>query len=309
MLKRPLASREPAVDPLDADRSALVLRPGDPVRNRLLERVGGSKVADPPSPAEEALANAVIADPVLAQVAGEVRGDPDAIALLIHGSRAIGLAGPDSNYDFITIVRDAVYHERSVRGTLTERRFRSELPTIEITYESLGRLRRIAQRGGSRAKMFASATVLVDKSGEITPLVSATLAGGEPPYERVIGEYDGYLNGFAHSLKSSSRGDDLGARAHAAQSGLHLVKALFALEGKSAPYLDQLTLRLSELDEAQGWRAGFLHGALLRLLYAPDPPFQQMLDRRVSRLMDSRGIRHQWRHDLELVRRVRYDEL
>jgi hypothetical protein len=25
--------------------------------------------------------------------------------------------------------------------------------------------------------------------------------------------------------------------------------------------------------------------------------------------MDSRGIRHEWRYDLELLRRVRYDEL
>jgi hypothetical protein len=110
-------------------------------------------------------------------------------------------------------------------------------------------------------------------------------------------------------LKSWSRGDDLGTRAHAAASAAHLTKALFGLEGKVAPYPDLWSARFDELDDSQGWQPGFFRGAVLRLFSSPDPPFQQMLERRVGRLMEVRGIRHQWRNDLHRLRAVRYDEL
>jgi hypothetical protein len=305
MLKSPVAPGDVAADLRADDRSALVQSPETNGGTGPPEGVEGS-YADPIVVAER-LASAV--DPVLLQVADEVRDDPGAAGLLLQGSRAVGLNSPVSNYNFITVLHDAAYEQRCERGTLVEWRFRSKSPIVEITFESLDGLRRRARDGGTRAGVFASSIVVLDKSGEIAALASAVVAGGEPANELVTEEYDRYLNGFAHSLKSSSRGDDLGARAHAAESALHLVRALFALEGKSPPYLDQLWVQLSVLDDAQGWRAGFLRGALLRLLYAPDPPFQQMLDRRVSRLMDSRGIRHEWRHDLELLRLVKYDEL
>jgi hypothetical protein len=307
MLKSLVAPGDVAApDPRDVDRSALGMNPDDNGRTGLLVGVQGSQAAYPPALADPL---ASIVDSVLTEVASEVLDDPGAVGLLLHGSRALGTAGRDSNYDFIAIVNDSAYAQRKERGTLEELRFRSAHPMVAIAYESLGRLRRSARRGGVRAGVFADSRVLVDKTGDIKPLVSSMIAGREPPFELVTEEYDGYLNGFSHSLKASSRGDDLGARAHAAEAGLHLLRALFALEGKSPPYLDQLSVRLSELDDAQGWRPGFLRSAMLRLFYAPDPPFQQMLDRRVSRLMDSRGIRYKWRHDLEQIRRMRYDEI
>jgi hypothetical protein len=307
MLKRPVAAGDVAANLRDFDRSTLVLSLDATGGTGPLAGIPGPNVVDRRSAAAAFLPIAV--DSVLTEVTKEFRDDPDAVGLLVHGSRGFGVAGPDSNYDLIAIVSDAAYARRRERGTLVERRFRSASPPVAIAYESLDRLRHGARRGGSRVEAFASSIVVLDKSGEIEQLVSATVAGGEPAYEQVTSEYDGYLNAFVHSLKSSSRGDDLGARAHAAEAGLHLVRALFALEGKAAPYLDQLSVRLSELDDAQGWRPGFLRGALLRLLYAPDPPFQQMLERRVSRLMDSRGIRHEWRHDLTRLRDMNYDEL
>jgi hypothetical protein len=306
MLKSPVAPGDVAApDPRDVDGSALGRNPDDNGRTGLLVGVPGPHATDPSA---LAVPIAGTVDSVLTEVVNEVLDDPGAVGLLLHGSRALGTAGRDSNYDFIAIVSDSAYAQRREHGTLEERRFRSAHPMVAIAYESLERLRRSAHRGGARAGVYANSRVLVDKTGDITQLVSAMIAGSEPAYELVTEEYDGYLSGFTHSLKASSRGDDLGARAHAAEAGLHLVRALFALEGKSPPYLDQLS-RLSELDDAQGWRPGFLRGALLRLFYAPDPPFQQMLDRRVSRLMNSRGIRYNWRHDLEQLRRVKYDEL
>lgn len=303
MLKNPAAPSDLEAVERDIDR------PLSPGFRRGTALVGGFQEhgnADPPTVPGSLLGNV---DSVLMQVAGEIRDDPDALGLLLHGSRAAGTARPDSSYDLIAILNHAAYGQRKQRGTLEERRVRRGWPMVAITYESLGRLRDSAHRGGFRAAMVATSIVLVDKGGDINPLVTASVAAREPAYKRVSREYDRYLNGFTHSLKSSMRGDDLGARAHAAEGALHLLRALFALEGKSPPHLDQLSFPLSELEDALGLRTGFLGGALLRLFYAPDPPFQQMLDRRVSRLMDSRGIRHTWRHDLEQVRRLKYDEL
>ncbi|HEX2193865.1 MAG TPA: hypothetical protein VHK63_02755 [Candidatus Limnocylindria bacterium] len=258
-------------------------------------------------PADPAIGDALL-DPVVAGVMAEVRSDPDGLGLLLHGSRRFGRGGPTSSYDFIVIVHDQAHEERARRGTLVEHRFSSDAPPVEIAHESIGQLRRMASTGDAPPPL-GSAAVLLDKDGELEALVEAIAAGGAVNPDRVAKEYDAYLHGFVHSLKSASRGDDLGMRAHAADSGLHLVRALFALEGKPAPYLDQLSARLAELEAAQAWRPGVLQAALLRLFYAPEPPFQQMLERRVSRLMEARGVRHEWRVDLDRLRHVPYDEL
>ena len=248
-------------------------------------------------------------DSVIDEMIAEVASDPDAVGLVLHGSRASGSAGVHSNYDFAYILSEDAFARRRQRGTIVERRFRSGSPPVEVVYESIGTLRRATSGGRRRAMAYAIAKSLVDKTGEVGPLLTELVAAGQPDRDSVADQYDRYLHGFAHSLKAWSRGDDLGARAHAAQSGLSLIGALFALEGTSVPYLDQLSIRLPELDAAQGWRPGFLPSAVHRLFYAPDPPFQQMLERRVSRLMESRGILHRWRHDLDRLRAVSYDEL
>jgi hypothetical protein len=303
MLKNPAAPSDLEAVERDMDR------PTSPDSRRETGLVGGFQGQGKAEPLTVAGSHLGSVDSVLMQVADEIRDDPDALGLLLHGSRALGIARSDSSYDLIVILNHAAYAQRKQRGTLEERRVRRGCPMVAITYESLGRLRHSAHRGGSQAAIVATSIVLVDKGGDINSLVTASVAAREPAYKRVSREYDGYLNGFTHSLKSSMQGDDLGARAHAAAGALHLLRALFALEGKSPPYLDQLSFPLSELENALGLRPGFLRGAFLRLFYAPDPPFQQMLDRRVSRLMDSRGIHHTWRHDLEQVRRLKYDEL
>jgi hypothetical protein len=248
-------------------------------------------------------------DSLIAEVSDEVVSDSEAIALVLHGSRASGMASADSSYDFVCVVTDHAYEARLRRGTTIERRLRAGSPTVEIEYEGVGQFRRAAGVGSPRDAALALSQVLVDKTGEIEPLLKSPVRAAEPIPDSVADDYDRYLHGFAHSLKAWSRGDDLGTRAHAAQSGLYLVRALFGLEGRAAPFPDHLSMRLAELDEPQGWRPGFLHGALLRLFYAPDPPFQQMLERRISRLMESRGIRRRWRDDLDRLRAVSYDEL
>jgi hypothetical protein len=309
MLKSPVSSSDPPAETREVDRPAEVVVPADEPRRRFLGFYGSPNGSAAVATPGRDGAGGTATDAVIAEVTDEVVSDPEAIGLLLQGSRASGTASAHSNYDFACLLVEHAYERRRRRGTTVERRFRAGSPTVEIAYEGVGRFRRAARVGSPRGATFAFATLLVDKTGEIEPLLKALVAAGEPVRDSVADEYDRYLHGFAHSLKALSRGDDLGARAHAAQSGLHLVGALFGLEGRWAPYLDQLSMRLAELDEPQGWRPGFLHGALHRLFYAPDPPFQQMLERRVSRLMESRGIRHGWRHDLDRLRVISYDEL
>ena len=61
-----------------------------------------------------------------------------------------------------------------------------------------------------------------------------------------------------------------------------------------APFHDQLTEPLRELERLQGWEEGFLADAFVRVLATGDPTFQQELELRVEALLDARGIAHQW---------------
>jgi len=311
MLQRPLAHREPAAhttrdaygsdEPMSQDVRP---RPTRDIFRSPKEASGGSRSGPPAAGAADA------PDGVLTQLVGEVVGDPHSVGLLLGGSRAFGSAHSDSTYDLVWIVDDHSAQQRGARGTLLEHRVRGDSPTIEIAYMGLETLRWLSRKGRLSDEAVASSRVIVDKTGEIAFLTRAMVTRlGTLARERVAEEYDSYLNGFAHSLNSWSRGDDLGARAHAAQSGLHLVRAIFGLEERVAPYPDQWSPRLVEVEDAQGWPPGFLARALVRLLYAPDPPFQQMLERRVGRMMEVRGIRHRWRHDIQRLRALQYDEL
>jgi len=308
MLKCPPPSLDRTVNSPDAYGSPEIIGPESEPRSRASDQIPPQHglprfTPSPSSPGADA------GNPVLAELIGEVLRDAESVGLMLNGSRAVGNARLDSDYDLLWIVEDDAYRRRSDRVTLVEHRLLGDSPAIEITYENVEALRQLSHDGATPSATLASSSVLLDKTGEIVPLVAAIAARtNRLARERVGEEYDSYLNGFVHSLKSWSRGDDLGARAHAAESGLHLVRALFGLEGRVAPYPDQWSARLAELD-AQGWQSGFFQTAVLRLLYAPDPPFQQMLERRVGRLMESRGVRHQWRYDLQRLRAVRYDEL
>ena len=308
MLKSPATSNDRAADARESDRVTETAGSIDERRRPLLDLYRSPIVSAAVATHGRGTAETVT-DPVIDRIIDEVSADPDGIGLVLYGSRALGTASAHSNYDFACLLTEDAYERRRQRGTIVERRFSGDSPTVEIAYEGIGSFRRAARGGSPRGATFAFATVLVDKIGEVKPLLELLVAAGEPVRESVAHDYDRYLHGFAESLKAWSRGDDLGARAHAAESGLALMRALFGLEGKWVPYLDELSMRLAELDEPQGWRPGFLSGALHRVFYAPDPPFQQMLERRVSRLMESRGIRHQWRHDLDRLRVVSYDEL
>lgn len=227
---------------------------------------------------------------VLDELAAEVTDDPDSVGLILHGSRAAGVHGPDSDYDLVRVVTDASYAARHERDELREKR-----PGLDIVYASPERLRVHAASTDGYTGMYVTAQVVVDKDGEVGALVREISEGAGRLARADLDEiYDGYLNCFVRSLKAWRRGDELGGRMQAAESCLYLVRLLFAAEEQWPPYHDQLRLPLRRLEQTQGWEEGFLEGALLRVLETGDPSFQQELELRVEALMESRGIAHQW---------------
>ena len=96
-------------------------------------------------------------------------------------------------------------------------------------------------------------------------------------------------NAFYRSLKAWRRGNELGGRLQAAESVMHLVRVLFALERRRTPYYDRLVWQLDRLD-TQGWPAGYLRDTLLQLVQTGDPRLQQKLELQVETLLRARGF-------------------
>jgi hypothetical protein len=171
-------------------------------------------------------------DRAMDELLREVEADSSTLGLVLHGSRAGGAERPGSDFDLVRVVTDEAYDQRVVH----------------------------------EKRAFLTAQVLVDKTGEVAGLVEAIVAkANEAAYAAVPEAYDAYLNSWVRSLKAWRRGDELGGRLHAAQSAAHLVQLLFGLEHRWPPYLDALEPALPAIEDAQGWEAGYLRAALLRL--------------------------------------------
>jgi len=242
-----------------------------------------------------------------AEFAAEVEADPSTLGLILHGSRATGVQRPDSDYDLIRVVTDEAYEARKAAGTLLERSASDREPYADVLYQSPSRLRWLADNPGWWTDTYATARVVVDKSGEVRTLVNAIVdRAGEAAFANVPQAYDAYLNSFVRSLKAWRRGDELGGRLHAAQSAVHVLETLFGLERCWLPYLDALAGRLGEIEEAQGWEPGFLRGAVLQLLDHGDPVLQQRLEARAESLLAARGVQHEWGDDLEPLKALHF---
>ena len=228
---------------------------------------------------------------VLDEIAAEVTADPDSIGLILHGSRAAGVDGLDSDYDLVWVVTDASYAAH--RDRLRE--IRPGPPKVDISFASPEGLRLRSESTDGYTPMYVTAEIVADTDGQVAALVEAIVANaGARAWDDLDELYDGYLNCFFRSLKAWRRGDELGGRMQAAHSCLCLVRLLFAAERRLAPFHDQLAEPLRELEQLQGWEEGFLAGAFVRVLATGDPTLQQELELRVEGLFDSRGIAHQW---------------
>ena len=237
----------------------------------------------------------------------EVEDDPDTLAVLVHGSRARGVAREDSDWDLVRVLSAEARERRAaVGGALHEKRPAQNLDVVYVTPDML---RRLGEKPDWPTAAYATAAVVFDRTGEIDALVRELVErAGEAAYAAVPEAYDGYLNCFVRSLKSWRRGDELGGRLHAAESALYLLRTLWGVERTWPPYHDMVEASLGVLETSQGWEPGSLRAALLVLLDRGDPVFQQQLELRVEQLLESRGFQHEWEGELDEMRAIRFPD-
>ncbi len=245
-------------------------------------------------------------DALLYQLIEEAQTDTDTLGLILSGSRSAGCARPDSDYDVYWVLRDEAFADREARGEPnTFRRVTVGRPMIELLYTCPRRLQELAAKPGWWSSDYVTARVLLDKTGEIAPVVQAIATMPEDRARTDAAEwYDAYLNSFYRSLKAWRRDDMLGGRLHAAESALYLIRALFFLEGRRPPYLDRLQAQWAMLS-GQGWKDGELQAALLGLVESGEPKVQIELESRVEALMEARGfaqVLDDWHGDIEQVK-------
>lgn len=237
--------------------------------------------------------DAWLADPMLVGILHEAMVSLHTLGLILSGSRAIGDAQTNSDYDLFWVLSDAAFTSRQ-EGTdpLHVRRATPNLAMLDIIYTCPRELAAIAAEPGWWTPGYAGARVLLDKTGDITYALQQIVTIAEEAADaEAAAAVDAYFNAFHHSLKAWRRGDELGGRLQAADAAMHLIRALFYLERRWPPYLDHLSVQLDTLN-SQGWPQGALHGALLSLLSSGDPRLQLDLEARVEVLLRARGFGH-----------------
>jgi hypothetical protein len=198
-------------------------------------------------------------DELLAELVREAEDDPDTVAVVLCGSRSVGHERPDSDYD--------VHYVRLVAGTPPRR------TNVEAAVITLDELRTIEPYWWTDALVMGQ--VLLDKTGgELTEILTRLGSGGD-----VSQPYDAYLNALVRGKAAARRGDELGARLHAADSVKYLAEALAALDGRRPRFHDRLAGTLGEWEPR-----------LLAILREPDVDAQLSLFEDVRALMKSRGI-------------------
>ena len=235
----------------------------------------------------------VNSDDVIQAMVAEAMVDPDVIGLVMIGSRSLGFATPESDYDVFFVVTDQAFAQYAQMNSSPPRCAAIAMPAgnQDIWNESPSQLQ-MEKVEPWMLPAYADARVLYDRTGETTRLIDALRQMPEEQARAAIEYwYDAYLNGLYRSLKAWRWGNELGGRMEAAQTADYLLYVLFALERRWRPYSSRLRFHLDKL-EGQGWRSGEMQVILLDLISTGDPGRQQAVARRVAALLRERGFGH-----------------
>lgn len=198
-------------------------------------------------------------DETLAVLVRDAEADPDTLAVVLGGSRSVGHERADSDYD--------VYFVRAVD---TKPEVAANVEAAVITLDELRTTEPYWWTDG-----MVQGRVLVDKTdGELDAILARLGAASD-----VARPYDAYLNAFVRGKAAARRGDELGARLHAADSVRYLAEAIAALAGARPWFHDRLAGTLGDWEPR-----------LLAILRDPDVDAQLALQRDVQELMGSRGF-------------------
>jgi len=210
--------------------------------------------------------------------------DDGIVGLVLGGSRGKGFETATSDYDVLVVVVDERVDE--YRG-----RFDTAIAGLDLGVKSVAEFRAHAAWGGETAwdrYTYACVRAEVDKTGEIQAIIDAK--GCVPSEVRqlfVDQRLDAYINAFYRSVKAHRRRDEVGWRLAAATAIPPLLDALFALEGRMAPFPDYLARELATHPIARAPAA--LTERLLRILADGDLATQQALALEVAALFREAG--------------------
>src|SRR5579884_3413830 len=111
-------------------------------------------------------------DPVLAPLLSQAREEFDTLGIILHGSRGAGVGQADSDYDLDWVLTDAAYDRKKAEGALTiEPVFDEERKVIDAEYTSPAVLSQVPSRTEWMVPAYATAEILLDKTGELADIV------------------------------------------------------------------------------------------------------------------------------------------
>ena len=248
-------------------------------------------------------------DPVVLRLAAAAQADASTLGFLIQGSRAAGHADAESDYDVVWVLADDELARRDARGERAHVRESRDGAVVDLAFTSPTELRKTALTPGWWTYGYATARVVLDKTGELAELHALfARIPDERVHEEITEAFDGYLNSFYRSLKAWRRGDELAGRMEAAESLEYAVQTLFALERRWPPYPNRLREALPSL-AGEGWPPGYLERVALELLKTGSPRLQQELEEQVERLLRARGFEsvvESWHGEIERVKVFRF---
>jgi hypothetical protein len=202
------------------------------------------------------------------------------IGLFLGGSRGKGWGDVRSDYDVWVVLRDGAESPLPIGHTLD---FRG-LDLWVVTQTALRAYASWDTPERWDRYSFAHVRALIDKTGEIQPLIDEK--GTVPDIYRqsfTAGRLDAYLNAFYRSARAAMRGDGFSQHLQAAQSIAPLLDALFALEGKIAPYADYIERELQNYPlKAVTLPSGLVLHCLRKITATGDLATQQLLARAVE---------------------------
>ncbi|MEM6431579.1 MAG: aminoglycoside 6-adenylyltransferase [Deinococcota bacterium] len=171
--------------------------------------------------------------------------DDHVLGLFLSGSRGKKFETQFSDYDIRIVFKDDI---NVTQASSSYSKF-SKKQSIDIILFSLSQLQTYAEFGNANAwdrYSFTHVDALLDKDGTLQPLIESK--GKVPPEQRheyIANCLDALINSCIRSLKCYRIHDTLGAKLEASAGISHLLKVVFALEGRHAPFLSYLTRELT----------------------------------------------------------------
>lgn len=168
----------------------------------------------------------------------KAKQDDDILGFFFGGSRGKHFEDESSDWDLRYVVRDGTKHTYSA-DTGSSHFELSTYEDMEFQVFGYSEFKEYAL-GNVKAwdkYSFAHVQALVDKTGDIQTLIDQKWKVSEEEKQALVSKHmDSYVHALYRSVKAAKREDIIGVGMQASMSVFHLMQALFASQGRVAPY-------------------------------------------------------------------------